>query len=1374
MANLDHLGLNRYIYMTSDTGSMTIGSTDLDSFKNLNSASFLGEPLNDSRLLLGINLYRNGPYGFCSWKQIRVSDNPVTKRLKKDSKFAILGSPKIVEIKSNSGKIDSFRERNGAQLVFEEPVVVSNHKPLIFRVGDKFRDGGKTASRKFDVVSTFNNDLEYFTNDQINEILNLSEEPNENYNIIKEYYLKGALNDRNSPLTSFESLIYRQTVFPKQKNMYRGSTRKRTNFYFPWNDDESKRHKSWAWRKWVTGSVWPLDVDPNWATNFSSSYAIQRHGKISNARETATAEGNPVYGTTVNNTASFGILQQNFSQFSAEGDLIGELRSTGASRFKFHPSHLWDDGPLYSRRHGLVAGYSVANPSTRKGLRQTRDIPEKFLPAGEAYWDVPQQSEKKPFFNSYEEIAEDIAVYGKDHTIIPEYRMSNHVASLVKNGVTSKQSNFLDLNGAASDRNDSSKSKFFEVYSTTEFLKNFDLILEDHKDFVAPSVITLKCKAIKKFVPYEGFYPAQRTVSLYHQFTSSYGDFINTDLVQMYVGQSSSAGLNQALYTPVFAPGVLFNTIKSGIACDYPVLFDKPLTVTDSDNSLYINNATFDYRVPFESLISPEEHLSLKTFINNEVHLKATRISSSAYWNGAGDSIYRRMANNFVAEASNFFLAGGGLSTIASAKESSPNFGVVREGNVYGMRVRLYRTKNAGNVSMSSSADVAYEAPQDITTGSTSVWDGYNSLHPNETLTMYSRPSAFGPPCAGQSTVTGGQKNPDWWANKNNTSLDLGSRYGRNFPFTPPYYHGQAWADIEFRPTSSRKFSLAEIIASSTIRQTRFIHQDYYDTVTTGSGPQSFYEDRINRNAMQITASINLFIAGKLPRDNVTTFTINDQADSRWIIQTKFETPVLNFKSHASSVESAGHSSDVTVPNSPASASVPIGMWHQYGVIPEPEEGVFMQLAEIPDNYVTAVLGGATETRKSLIEICGFNTTPKKIGDLAGTKRISEAVVAVPFVVESGEKKFFRLNKEDVQKGIVGEYDRISQTVSQQIKKMRKFLFPPQIDFVNFPESVDPFAMYIFDFHMDLEKQDLADIWQNIMPSQSYTFETSESSITHPLLEGELLQKDALKSNIRWLVFKVKQRAKSDYYDISFAKSSPDDNRGEWISSNTVIPESINDGIQYNWPYDFFSIVELAKMECEIEFTNLQKDSITGQITKVPVVSFDENAIPGLRDEDFDTGETLREDAKSGKLAEDAAMAEAVASVTPTKAMFPNNVTLAVQEFNVYESFVQAGMQAQQAEVMVENFNNSLLEYAGRLPAGTQIGQEEFGSFVQEFNVMNNVSMNTMGFSSTMNNQANNAVQQNYSVNNVAQGMQNTNLSNNMANTSMVDIGFFN
>ena len=43
--------------------------------------------------LVGINLHRNGPYGYSTWKQLRVSENPLTRFHVKDCKMTFVTQP---------------------------------------------------------------------------------------------------------------------------------------------------------------------------------------------------------------------------------------------------------------------------------------------------------------------------------------------------------------------------------------------------------------------------------------------------------------------------------------------------------------------------------------------------------------------------------------------------------------------------------------------------------------------------------------------------------------------------------------------------------------------------------------------------------------------------------------------------------------------------------------------------------------------------------------------------------------------------------------------------------------------------------------------------------------------------------------------------------------------------------------------------------------------------------------------------------------------------------------------------------------------------------------------------------------------------------
>ncbi len=80
--------------------------------------------------------------------------------------------------------------------------------------------------------------------------------------------------------------------------------------------------------------------------------------------------------------------------------------------------------------------------------------------------------------------------------------------------VTKIEIDMFEVTGGLSGSDNSSKSKFYEIYSNTDFMKNFEIIADDHEEFINGKILSLRCKAIKKFLPYEGFYPCQRTVDL--------------------------------------------------------------------------------------------------------------------------------------------------------------------------------------------------------------------------------------------------------------------------------------------------------------------------------------------------------------------------------------------------------------------------------------------------------------------------------------------------------------------------------------------------------------------------------------------------------------------------------------------------------------------------------------------------------------------------------------------------------------------------------------------------------------------------------------------------------------------------------------------
>jgi hypothetical protein len=117
--------------------------------------------------------------------------------------------------------------------------------------------------------------------------------------------------------------------------------------------------------------------------------------------------------------------------------------------------------------------------------------------------------------------------------------------------------------------------------------------------------------------------------------------------------------------------------------------------------------------------------------------------------------------------------------------------------------------------------------------------------------------------------------------------------------------------------------------------------------------------------------------------------------------------------------------------------------------------------------------------------------------------------------------------------------------------------------------------------------------------------EEAESTISHELLAHELLGGGAvvkngtldenaegkgIPSNIQWMVFKVKKRAKTNYYDKIVSKKGTTSDTSSSQLENAQSTTGDDTEATYNWPYDFFSLVELVKIDAEVTFANIEND----------------------------------------------------------------------------------------------------------------------------------------------------------------------------------------
>jgi len=1186
--------------------------------------------IREEDLLNSVLIHRNGPYQYPSWKQIRTGEHPVARWQRRNNVIGVMETPVVIVNRNN---VHTKKLRPGVAH-YSESVVVSKFKPLIHVI----TNGGNSFALKH----TYANNLVKFDNIDLNNRLGISD-------CGSKQSLHELVELSNTGRATVNGILYSETIFPRQISAHKARSRGRLTFDVSyWHNERGggaglnwtgsqdrseinidKRgqanlrtpsrsriyHTNSMGYTHLTQSIWPLDARINFNTSShlwggivsktvaATSWRSGSHDTVGNAG--GSTRGSSYAGGIESNPAQGRTGKSYFNELSHSQDGAGELQNnytfymSSGSHSASLPGHKkFAVGPVYARR---VPSGTLANPDV-------------FV--GDALWEAGDQAKKYPFWaKDYAEYAEEMRAFtrgqGHPYAIVPEFRISEHMEFYVveqggnfmadtENRNTAPKGakiQSIQLGGpqgmltlTGSQLSSSLESEFYKVYSHTDFLEHFGDIGEQHKNTHAPSGIALECKALLKFLPYDGFYPALRTMQLATLLSKSYGHQLVTTASR---ATAPSAGHPRTFYAPFIAPGILYNTIKSGIAVDYPIatkasgaLGEEALETIIFSGSMaeysvggdgnearllkhsgigtgMIATVGFDQRLPFEAILAPERYLAAPFICDVEPHPSSTLgrltpIVKLGYGAGkivdhrpdknhvgvgnlAPKPLYSMAMHNFLAESMDFFLKDGRATTFVSRPSSDLVEAI--GGTTYSMR--LYMSRNKDTV-------------------------------------MYDRESAFGPPCG---TDAPGIAN-----------AGPGTQGITYSPFSPPWFHAtgsgaeisagglgaqgkvQTWTQIDFSPDESKRYSISEILASSSIT--------VQERVVDIKSQTGFWDQR-----MKLTASINFFEKAKI---NATQFealtgrpaTVSDDPSTpieAWVIQSKYETPVLNF---ANVDQTMGFD-----PNENSALTASRGMWHQYGQLCTGSEGIWMQLKDVKH-------GGASG---SLVDLVGFPDEPQRIGQIADEKIIREAVVAIPFIEEGRRRNFFTIKRKNLKIALGEEPlpagETISKSTKDMLEKMQRYVFPPRLDFLT-NRRIPPFAMYIFEFEHTLSKQDLADIWQNLPPDIGKDFEdrgtsdqAAEAVVDHPLFEREFFGETGVPCRLQWMVFKVKQKAKKNY----FAKTADtrDDSRFKFnfrlgegadaASQRDVVPN-----YSFNWPYDYFSLVELIKIDAEISFEPIE------------------------------------------------------------------------------------------------------------------------------------------------------------------------------------------
>ena len=436
--------------------------------------------------------------------------------------------------------------------------------------------------------------------------------------------------------------------------------------------------------------------------------------------------------------------------------------------------------------------------------------------------------------------------------------------------------------------------------------------------------------------------------------------------------------------------------------------------------------------------------------------------------------------------------------------------------------------------------------------------------------------------------------------------------------YTPPMFYGESIARIKFTPTVTDNYTLDEIIEQSTVEE--IINLDS-NRLATVNGFQKTLTTLQDQNRMPVSSSVSLF--GKYFEKGAAWNAETGQATTidgsvvkpSWVVATRFESPVLDVSSSEYNELYTAYAPDSDMETAfnfysgALKRTNPRTMWTSYGKTPTGTKAVTLELKE---SFPSKVLGGRENLLTgSLIQQCGFKGTKKKIGTVRGTKEVSEAIVMIPYLdkavgnvtTQIEGKNFIKLNKQqfNIQKtnyskeGVAiktatrRNNEQIeSTTYTDMFEAMQKYNVPPNFDFMKY-DDIAPFAMYFFEFNHVLDQDDLSDVWQGVMPKGALKAEKDEVSIDHIIDPYEFfgnIQDQTLVGQMKFFVFKVKQKAKQNYYEIT--KDSTDDSRFRFTFSNDPQATAVPPEGSYNWPYDYFSLVE--GIDIEAKFTLKNKD----------------------------------------------------------------------------------------------------------------------------------------------------------------------------------------
>lgn len=481
-----------------------------------------------------------------------------------------------------------------------------------------------------------------------------------------------------------------------------------------------------------------------------------------------------------------------------------------------------------------------------------------------------------------------------------------------------------------------------------------------------------------------------------------------------------------------------------------------------------------------------------------------------------------------------------------------------------------------------------------------------------------------------------------------------------------------------FDPGPRMKATHAPINTAISPGPTTTLIPDYACVSASTVYPKPIYAGSlINRNSQQLSHSVDLFgiediYETQKSKDPKDEWTRNNIVAHRPIIKTILESPDLVYADDSDAnnprpISAADGTQTIPVYGGGAASARICSLGGQYGIEHYNEHvGRFLWWEDTPqeflkfhysiinensvwNDYDAAAKGPAVVNyMQSLGDLLGFsrNDNKKRLGEIADQRVVKEAIVIVPYILEEQAfpdkqvsqartakmKKFIEVPRERIaaasQDNIgtaTGDtLDSAPRTLRNMMKTMKRYNLPWNLDWIQ-NKKLTPMVMFFAEFEHTFDKNDLVRMYQGIAPKDYKNVDSQEVSIAIEIDENFFSQDTILNENLRWMVFKVKQKSNADFYNHRIRQTAPSASEGpkpksqglrqiiqkdsqfdnyrdiriaDYISRYDKDSQNTRDipDIQVaeadmpignsigNWPYDYFSFVELITIDAEVQF----------------------------------------------------------------------------------------------------------------------------------------------------------------------------------------------